>query len=157
MFCYPLPPLETDIPYWVSKASFYQHFDQQDFTCRDILDVVDAYLDDWFDFDAAGNRQFMIPPVSVKNGVSQFISGRHRTAVLLKFMKERQSQTCRKTGLEGQGSSVPSRSNVRSPEGRQIAGFVDDCFISVPRACHVLGKTSQIGSSDKEIIRGVLR
>ena len=87
MFCYPLPPLETDIPYWVSEASFYQHFDQQDFTCRDILDVVDAYLEGWFDFDEAGNRQFMIPPVSVKNGVTQFISGRHRTAVLLKFMQ----------------------------------------------------------------------
>jgi len=47
---------------------------------------VDAYLDDWF-LDGPGNtRFFAIPAVSVSMGRTQFISGRHRTAVLLRHL-----------------------------------------------------------------------
>jgi hypothetical protein len=54
--------------------------------CRDVEHVVDAYLEEWFYSDASGNRHFLIPPVSVRQKVTQFISGRHRTAVLLRHL-----------------------------------------------------------------------
>lgn len=86
MRCLPQVQLDTDIPYWVSRASFLQHFDQTDFLIRNVKDVVNAYLEDWFCVDAEGTRRYKIPPVGVYRGRTQFISGRHRTAVLLKYL-----------------------------------------------------------------------
>ena len=83
MLCLPSAQLPTDILFWVSRASFLQHFDQHDFLCRDVQMVVDAYLEDWFYIDDSGSRRFKIPVVSVHSGMTQFIGGRHRTAVLL--------------------------------------------------------------------------
>jgi hypothetical protein len=40
-------------------------------------------LEEWFHDGPGQTRYFKIPPVSVINGKTQFISGRHRTAVLL--------------------------------------------------------------------------
>ena len=87
MRCLPAVNLDTDVPFWISRSSFFQHFDQQDFMCRDVEQVVDAYLEEWFHSDANGNRLFYLPPVSVRHKVTQFISGRHRTAVLLRHME----------------------------------------------------------------------
>ena len=84
--CLPYVNLETDVPWWVSKLSFLQHFDQDDFLCRHIKNVVDAYLDDWFHYGPDKTRFFKIPPVSVNIRKTQFISGRHRTAVLLRHL-----------------------------------------------------------------------
>lgn len=86
MRCLPYIDLPTDAPWWIAKSAFYAHFDQKDFLCRRIKDVSDAYLEDWFHDDQARTRFFKIPPVSVSNGKTQFISGRHRTAVLLQHL-----------------------------------------------------------------------
>lgn len=86
--CYPAVGLDTDHPFWVSKSSFNRHFDQTDFMCRSVHNVVDAYLANWFHRDAAGKRYFTLPPVSVIRGSTQFISGRHRTAVLLRHLEQ---------------------------------------------------------------------
>lgn len=87
MVCLPMVHLDTDIPFWVSRVSFLQHFDQDDFRCRKVQSVIDAYLEDWFHIDPAGRRHFKIPPVSVHSARTQFISGRHRTAVLLRHLE----------------------------------------------------------------------
>jgi hypothetical protein len=63
-----------------------QHFDQDDFLCRHIKNVVDAFLDDWCHDGPDKTRFFKIPPVSVNIGKTQFISGRHRTAALLRHL-----------------------------------------------------------------------
>lgn len=70
----------------MSKSSFLQHLDQGDFLTRCSKEVVDAYLQDWFYFAADGTRFYKIPAVSVHAGRTQFIGGRHRTAVLLKHL-----------------------------------------------------------------------
>lgn len=87
MRCLPYVHLDSDAPWWVSKSSFFAHFDQRDFMCRTNTQVVDAYLEDWFHDGPAGTRFFKIPPVSVIHGRTQFISGRHRTAVLLEHLE----------------------------------------------------------------------
>ena len=86
MRCLPWVALETDLPYWIPRSSILEQFDQDDFLCRKVRDVVDAYLEDWFCTDTAGRRCYKIPPVSVRSGRTMFISGRHRTAVLLKHL-----------------------------------------------------------------------
>lgn len=86
MRCLPRVDLATDLPFWVSRLSFLQHFAQDDFLCRHTKNVVDAYLEAWFEVDSSGTRFFKIPPVSVNFGRTQFISGRHRTAVLLRHL-----------------------------------------------------------------------
>lgn len=78
--------LDTDIPYWVEVSSFLNNFDQSDFKIREVQNVTDAYLKDWFYDNSNGDCCFLIPPVNVHGGVTQFISGRHRTAVLLKHL-----------------------------------------------------------------------
>jgi hypothetical protein len=86
MRCLSWVSLDTDVPYWVLRSSFLRHFDQKDFLSRNVKDVVSAYLGDWFCADVDGARRFKIPAVSVVSGTTQFISGRHRTAVLLKYL-----------------------------------------------------------------------
>ena len=86
MHCMPSVGLKIDMPFWVSKADFFQYFDQSDFLCRNVQNVADAYLDDWFHMDTSENRCFSLPLVSVNFGTTQFISGRHRTAVLLRHL-----------------------------------------------------------------------
>ena len=81
--CLPYVDLPTDAPWWVAKSAFFAHFDQKDFLCRHMKNVTDAYLEEWFHDGSPGALYFKIPPVSVINGKTQFITGRHRTAVLL--------------------------------------------------------------------------
>lgn len=78
--------LSTDMPFWVDIESFQKNFNQQDFHIREVQNVTDAYLEKWFYIDSNGNRCFLIPPVAVHGGVTEFISGRHRTAVLIRHM-----------------------------------------------------------------------
>jgi hypothetical protein len=85
MHCFPAVALDADAPFWIPKAAFYRHFDQADFRCRVVQRVVDAYLEDWF-YESDGKRYFKLPPVSVNDGITQFVSGRHRTAVLLRHL-----------------------------------------------------------------------
>jgi hypothetical protein len=73
-------------PFWVTKSSFYSNFNQQDFLCREVKNVTDAYLAEWFHVNTQGERFFNLPPVSVNSQDTQFISGRHRTAVLIRHL-----------------------------------------------------------------------
>jgi hypothetical protein len=87
MRCLPAVGLDTNVPLWISKSSFFRHFDQQDFMCRDVQQVVDASWTSGFHSDGSGNRFFHIPPVAVRHKATQFISGQHRTAVLLRHLE----------------------------------------------------------------------
>jgi hypothetical protein len=80
--------LTSDVPFWVKKSDFYLHFDQNDFFDRDVLDVQDAYLNDWFNFFENGIVRFYIPVVGLLSGKTDLISSRHRLAVLLPHLEE---------------------------------------------------------------------
>lgn len=72
-----------DQPYWIDKSTFLEHFDQHDFIeRRDVMDVEPYYRQDWFETSADGHLQFILPAVFLIDSKSQFINGRHRTAVL---------------------------------------------------------------------------
>ena len=85
MNCHPYVKKESDKPYWVPIKVFQENFCQKDFLCRDVIDVVDEYRSNWF-FEIDGRTCFEIPPVDIINGRTEFISGRHRTAVLCKHI-----------------------------------------------------------------------
>ncbi|GIK24468.1 MAG: hypothetical protein BroJett006_07140 [Betaproteobacteria bacterium] len=78
----------TDKPYWVSRSSFFEYFDQGDFLNRDIVNVTPAYLNDWFHTDDHGRQRFYIPVVSTISGHTDLIGSRHRLAVLLPYLEE---------------------------------------------------------------------
>jgi hypothetical protein len=82
--------LNTDRPYWVSREAFFKYFDQADFHCRDVENVTSSYLSDWFDVWRDGIRRFKVPAVyfvtTSADTRTEFVSGRHRTAVLLRFL-----------------------------------------------------------------------
>lgn len=84
-----LPALSssTDVPYWVTIEVFRQYFDQEDFLCRESVRINPLYLDDWFYTPTDGIRRFLLPTVQIINGKTQFINGRHRTAVLQKYLE----------------------------------------------------------------------
>ena len=87
MECLPSVALDTDSPYWISREEFFLGFDQIDFHCRIVQDVTSAYLEDWF--RTSGSKTFFcLPTVQLVSTGTQFISGRHRTAVLLRYLKE---------------------------------------------------------------------
>ncbi len=87
MECFPSKALDTDAPYWITRDEFFRGFDQSDFHCRDVQDVQDAYSADWFCI--SGNKTyFYLPTIHMVSGRTQFISGRHRTAVLLRHLQE---------------------------------------------------------------------
>jgi len=87
MRCLPDLTLGTDIPAWVSKETFFALFDQTDFLIREVQDVEDAYLAEWF-YERNGDTRFLLPTVGLVAGKTQFVNGRHRTAVLLRHVDE---------------------------------------------------------------------
>lgn len=86
MKCVPALTLDTDSPYWVSREIFEREVDQADFRCREQELVEGNYSKHWFFVDAEGRNRFMLPTVNLISGRTQFINGRHRTAVLLERM-----------------------------------------------------------------------
>jgi hypothetical protein len=86
--CLPELTKDSDLPFWISRTSFYKHFDQEDFLQRDAQDVDPSYLDDWFNTDIDGTKYFILPTVQFISDETQFINGRHRTAVLLSYLDE---------------------------------------------------------------------
>lgn len=78
--------ISSDEPFWVPRSVFYQHFDQDDFLCRESIDVVSSYLASWFYIPEDGKLRFELPAVHFVAGKTQFINGRHRTAVLLSHL-----------------------------------------------------------------------
>jgi hypothetical protein len=83
---FPYVELSNDKPYWISRADFIQYFDQADFAIRECAEVEDAYSPACFGKDENNREVFILPVVAYINGTTQFINGRHRTAVLLKHM-----------------------------------------------------------------------
>jgi hypothetical protein len=47
-----------DVSAWVSKSDLVAFFDQEDFACRAVRDVCQAYPSDWFYVAAGGLLQF---------------------------------------------------------------------------------------------------
>ena len=88
MQCIPTLTLGTDQPFWVTRESFYQHFDQADFRCRESQQISLSYLASWFFAKSDGSLHFMLPTVRFVAGKTQFINGRHRAAVLLHHLDE---------------------------------------------------------------------
>ncbi len=88
MLVYAEVNLNTDIPYWFTRETFYSDFDQNDFMARDVLEVQAAYLKDWFHIAEDGKHQFYIPVVGTVDGRTDLISSRHRLAVLLPYLDE---------------------------------------------------------------------
>ncbi|OFZ97308.1 MAG: hypothetical protein A3H35_13070 [Betaproteobacteria bacterium RIFCSPLOWO2_02_FULL_62_17] len=78
----------TDEPFLVSRDAFLRLFDQHDFHCRDRKKVEPAYSEEWFTGVSGEIRGFLLPAVQFIAGKTQFISGRHRTAVLLPYLTE---------------------------------------------------------------------
>jgi hypothetical protein len=88
MRCLPTVTLLTDRPIWVSRRAFFECFDQRDFHCRECTDVTSAYLSAWFQTPEEGITRFILPTFMWVADKTQFISGRHRTAVLLPHLDE---------------------------------------------------------------------
>ena len=88
MRCLPQLTKIDDEPYWVTRKAFLQHFDQSDFRCRESLVITPSYLSEWFYSKPDGTLHFMLPTVHFVAGKTQFINGRHRTAVLLPYLEE---------------------------------------------------------------------
>ena len=88
IFCYPDMTRDSDKPYWVPLDVFEQRFDQDDYLCRDLKHVPDQYLSNWFHEEQDGRRFFILPTVYIISGRTEFISGRHRTAVLSRHLQE---------------------------------------------------------------------
>lgn len=88
MRCLPELTLSDDEPFWVSREVFFEKFDQEDFLCRESPAVALSYLTEWFHMPSDGIQRFMLPTVQFVAGKTQFINGRHRTAVLLQCLDE---------------------------------------------------------------------
>lgn len=88
MRCLPDLTLGSDIPVWLTREQFLQHFDQADFEFRENTIVAHSYLAAWFHTAADGIPRFLLPTVQFVAGKTQFINGRHRTAVLFAYLEE---------------------------------------------------------------------
>ncbi len=87
-----LPDLTTgrESPFWVNRSSILKYFNQADFHCRESRNVVSAYLTEWFHTPEDGILRFNLPTVQflTGTGMTEFINGRHRTAVLMQYLNE---------------------------------------------------------------------
>ena len=88
MRCLPFVTLDSDKPYWIKRESFLAFFDHTDFMCREVSDVSPSYLSAWFHEQPNNLPFFYLPTVTFVSGKTQFINGRHRTAVLLPHLSE---------------------------------------------------------------------
>lgn len=80
--------LPSDQPFWIPRSAFLTQFDQHDFNAyRDVANVAHAYRRDWF-YKREKRLEFILPVVSFVRDKTQFINGRHRTAVLLNYLPE---------------------------------------------------------------------
>ncbi|MEZ9302984.1 hypothetical protein BCT94_04045 [Vibrio breoganii] len=77
--------LESGDKYFVlSRGVFFDHVDNEDFTCRKSSTIEPAYHQNWFEAEA----MFLPPIMYFKDGKIRFINGRHRTALLFEFLTE---------------------------------------------------------------------
>jgi len=85
MRCFPIMVAAGDEPFWVPKRAFCEHFDLDDLKCREVINTNAAYYPKWIT-RKNGALWFELPTVMFISGKTQFISGRHRTAVLLPYL-----------------------------------------------------------------------
>lgn len=85
--CFAYTVTNLDTAYWVPVADFVRHFDQNDLiNNRNAKTVIDAYSTEWFYSKPDGTLHYELPTIHIVLGKTQFISGRHRTSVLLKHI-----------------------------------------------------------------------
>jgi hypothetical protein len=84
MKCIPALTVDTDKIFWVTRDVFEREFDQRDFHRRDSQAVDRNYSRHWFHEDSQGRLWFRVSTVQIVSGATQFINGRHRTAVLFR-------------------------------------------------------------------------
>lgn len=84
----PFVNLDTDEPFWITRLIFLEFFDQDDFACRNVQNIKVKYRSEWFDMSNPTGPRFIIPVVGVVANRTQFINGRHRTALLLEYLEE---------------------------------------------------------------------
>jgi hypothetical protein len=85
--CKPYIKGNEDLAWWVPIQEFKKHFDQSDFHHnRKVLNVEDAYSEDWFCVGSNNEKLFELPTVCEIEGKTQFINGRHRVAVLIQHL-----------------------------------------------------------------------
>jgi hypothetical protein len=88
MRCLPEINLPTDRPFWIERHVFMGAVHLQNYLCREVQNVYPAYLEDWFGQPSHGGLPtFKLPPVYLEGGCIKFISGRHRTAVLVAHLE----------------------------------------------------------------------
>jgi len=75
----------SDRAYWIRWAAFLECLDHADFACRDSETIRDCYLSSWF-YDANGEKRFNLPAFFLREGYARFINGRHRTALLSRYL-----------------------------------------------------------------------
>lgn len=90
----------SDVPFWVPRDTFLDKFDQSDFRCREVLDVDIVFSLNWLEEAENGQMCFLLPTVRLASGKTEFINGRHRTAVLL--------STCNRVGIAFAGRDAVS-------------------------------------------------
>lgn len=87
-----LPDLTTthESPFWVNRDSILEYFSQADLQCRECRTIVPAYLAEWFYTPEDGVLRFILPTVQFLSckRTTEFINGRHRTAVLMQVLNE---------------------------------------------------------------------
>lgn len=84
MKCIPELTVDTDKAFWITQDVFEHEFDQRDFLCRDSQSIDRNYSRHWFHEDSQGTLWFRVPTVQIVSDATQFINGRHRTAVLFR-------------------------------------------------------------------------
>lgn len=77
---------DFDKLFWVPVEVLRSKFDVVDLDNRIVVNVTDGYLETWFEETNRG-RAFIPPTVHLVSGKTQFISGRHRTAVLERHLE----------------------------------------------------------------------
>ena len=87
MQCTPFLTTAGDTAFWIPRKLFCKQFDQNDFNRRESKSIFPAYLLHWFEPTGNFAKSFVLPTVHFVSGKTQFINGRHRTAVLLMHME----------------------------------------------------------------------
>ena len=89
MRCKPLINGENlgDTGYWVRTQTFLEYVDKKDFYGGlQANEIEPFYIDEWFDRRDPKNVFFVLPTFYLQDGSVFFINGRHRTALLARFL-----------------------------------------------------------------------
>lgn len=87
MICEIARQTDFDALYWVPLDKLHSRFNQADLSNRNVIEIKQAYLRDWFEITDA-RKAFIPPVVQLIAGQTQFINGRHRLAVLSSHLGE---------------------------------------------------------------------